>query len=51
LTILSNLPDHLVENVRGLGHLGGVERQADGVVLRDRRLERGMSMTMHSETI
>jgi hypothetical protein len=29
LTILSSLPDHLVEHVRGLGHLGGVEHQVD----------------------
>ena len=33
LTILSSLPDHLVEHVRGLGHLGGVEHQVDVVVL------------------
>jgi hypothetical protein len=42
LTILSSLPDHLVEHVRGFSHLGGVEHQVDVVVLRrDRRLERG----------
>ncbi len=41
MTILSGLPDHLVEHVRGLGHLGGVENQVDVVVLRgDRGLER-----------
>jgi hypothetical protein len=46
LTILSNLPDDLVEHVRGLGHLGGVENQVDVVVLRrDRGLERETSMT------
>jgi hypothetical protein len=46
LTILSSLPDHLVEHVRGLGHLGGVENQVDVVVLRrDRGLERETSMT------
>ncbi len=33
LTILSSLPDHLVEHVRGLGHLGGVKHQVDIVVL------------------
>ncbi len=33
LTILSSLPDHLVEHVRGLGHLSGVEHQVDIVVL------------------
>jgi hypothetical protein len=33
LAILSSLPDHLVEHVSGLGHLGGVEHQTDAVVL------------------
>ncbi len=32
LTILSSLPDHLVEHVCGLVHLGGVEHQVDVVV-------------------
>ncbi len=32
LTILSSLPDHRVEHVCGLGHLGGVEHQADVVI-------------------
>ncbi len=45
LTILSSLPDHLVEHVCGLDHLGSVEHQVDVVVLRrDCRLERGTSM-------
>ncbi len=33
LTILSILPDHLVEHVSGLGQLGAVEHQVDVVVL------------------
>ncbi len=42
LTILSSLPDHLVEHVSGLGHLGRLENQVDAVVLKgDRRIERG----------
>jgi len=42
LTILSSLPDHLVEHVSGLGHLGGVEHHVDVVVLEEiARLERG----------
>ncbi len=46
LTILSSLPDHLVEHVCGLSHLDGVEHQVDIVVLiRDCGLERGTSMT------
>jgi len=45
LTILSTLPDHLVEHVSGLGYLGGVEHQFDVVLRVDRRLERGTSMT------
>jgi len=47
LTILSSIPDHLVEHVSSLVHLGGVEHQVGVVVLRrDRRLDRGMSMTL-----
>ncbi len=33
LTILSSLPDHLVEHVSGFGHLGGVEHQVGDAVL------------------
>ncbi len=40
LTNLSSLPYPLVEQVCGLGHLGGVEYQVDVVVL---RLERAMT--------
>jgi hypothetical protein len=35
LTNLSSLPDHLIEHIRGLGHLGGVEHQVDVVVLEE----------------
>ncbi len=41
LTILSSLPDHFVEHVSGLGHLGGVEHQVDVVLVETVRLERG----------
>ena len=33
LTILSSLPEHLVEHVSGPGHLGGVEHQVNLVLL------------------
>jgi len=45
MTILSSLPDHLVEHVCALGHLDGVEHQVDIVLRGDHRLERGTSMT------
>ncbi len=35
LTILSSLPDTLVAQVSGLGHLGGVEHQVDIVLVED----------------
>jgi hypothetical protein len=35
LTILSSLPDYLVEHISGLGHLGGVEHQVEVVVLEE----------------
>jgi len=42
LTILSSLPDHLVEHVSCLFHLGEVEHQVDIVVLIETaRLDRG----------
>ncbi len=52
LTILSSLPDHLVEHVSGLGHLGGLENQVDVVVLKgDHRLKRGASLTLDVVTV
>ncbi len=41
MTILSNLPDHQVEHVCGLGHLGGVEHQVDVVILSENVVREG----------
>jgi hypothetical protein len=35
LTLLSSLPDHIVQHVSGLDHLGGVEHQVNVVILEE----------------